>query len=103
MYALWMGRRTHRVTQRKRHSVCFSACNYSWILPLIAEEHDHGIESAEDKDPTEGHEEKGGDEIQGLATHLPEETGNNVDSSASFHTEQDQQTYANLEPILVAM
>lgn len=42
--------------------------------------------------------------LQGLPQQIPDETTRNVDSTtASVHTEQDQQTYANLEPILVAM
>lgn len=41
--------------------------------------------------------------MQELPQQIPEETTSNADSSTSVHTEQDQQTYANLEPILVAM
>ena len=42
--------------------------------------------------------------LQELPQQIPDETTSNVYSAtASVHTEQDQQTYANLEPILVAM
>lgn len=42
--------------------------------------------------------------LQEIHQQIPDESSSNVDSvTASVHTEQDQQTYANLEPILVAM
>lgn len=70
---------------------------------LNAAEAKEQVPSSEDKEQVDSSDDKPDEAAQEAPHSIQEETTTNVDSSTTFHTEQDQQTYANLEPILVAM